>query len=88
MKLFFIAKFWIPLALVTTILSGLIFLSIQQNFRQNANDPQIQMAEDASVALDSGASPMDLVGPAKIDVGKSLAPFVIVYDVSGKVLAS
>jgi hypothetical protein len=49
--------------------------------------PQIQMAEDAADALAQGAVAESLL-PPHIDVGKSLAPFVIVYDDTGQVVAS
>ena len=88
MKFFFIAKFWVPLAFVTTILCGLIFLSVQQNLRMGANDPQIQMAEDGAVSLEESFKPQDIVGSKVIDIGKSLSPFVIVYNTSGTVTAS
>ena len=49
--------------------------------------PQIQMAEDAADALAQGAVAESLL-PPHIDVGKSLAPFVIVYSDTGAVASS
>jgi hypothetical protein len=44
-------KFWLPLAAAVTMLSGLVYIAVQQNMRIGANDPQIQLAEDAARAL-------------------------------------
>jgi hypothetical protein len=63
---------------------------VQQDIRQTANDPQISIAEDLSVALSSGdARPQDIVPPGQtVDISTSLDPYVIIYDASGTVLAS
>lgn len=74
---------WIPLAIVITGLSGLIYLTAQQSLRLSANDPQIQIAEDAAAALNNGATPADVTPKNSVDINKSLANFVIVYDQNG-----
>ena len=38
---------WLAIAAATTVVCGLVYLSVQQVMRQSANDPQIQIAEDA-----------------------------------------
>jgi hypothetical protein len=58
-------KVWFVLAVVTTVLSGLIYLAVQQSYRQSANDPQIQMAEDGAAALENG-SPIQILFPPKL----------------------
>ncbi len=83
-----ILKTLIPLAVVITLLAGLMYATVQQVLRMNANDPQIQMAEDVASALTVG-KPLDSVVPAaQIDIATSLAPYVVVYDASGKAIAS
>lgn len=78
---------WLPLALVTTFLSGLIYVAVQQDYRQTANDPQIQLSEDLAAKLDAGGAVP--TSPAeKVDIAKSLAPFMVVFDDSGHVLAA
>ena len=79
---------WICIYALVTGMIGFVSVSIQQNYRQNANDPQIQMAEDAAAALARGGTPQSVVASTPIDVGTSLSPATIVYDVSGKPLAS
>ena len=83
-----IIKVWLPFVVVITAFCALTYGTVQQAYRQGANDPQIQMARDAADALSDGASIDSFVPSAKVSVAKSLAPFYIVYDASGQVLAS
>jgi hypothetical protein len=53
-----------------------------------ANDPQIQMAEDAPSQLNAGMSMDSVVPSTKVEIFESLAPFLMVFDQSGKTLAS
>ncbi len=78
----------IPFAVITMIFFT-IYGAIQQSIRQDANNPQIQMAEDASVALSRGDVPASVVPrTALIDLRWSLDPFIMVTDGSGLVLES
>ena len=87
-KLQNILRQWLPLALVIVAMGGMVYIEAQQAYRMNANDPQIQMAEDGAAAL-AQETALDVVAPpAKIDVASSLAPFVMVFDDAGNVLAS
>ena len=83
-----ILKTLIPLAVIITLLSGLLYATVQQVLRMNANDPQIQMAEDAATALANGKPISSIVPNAQIDIATSLAPYIIVFDNSGKAIAS
>lgn len=81
-------KIWLPFVVVISAFCALAYASVQQAYRQGANDPQIQMAEDAANALVDGQS-MDAIMPApKVSVAKSLAPFLIAYDSAGSVIGS
>ena len=60
----------------------------QHLLRSGANDPQIQLAADAAILLESGTAPSVAVTDANVDVARSLAPFVIAYDDQGRPLAS
>ena len=83
-----IFKQWLPLAVLTTAVCGLVYLAVQQALRQGANDPQIQLAEDAAAALAGGAAPAAAVPAGRVDVSRSLAAFVMVFDDKCQVLAS
>jgi len=83
-----IIKKWLPLTVMTAGLGVLVYAAVQQSLRQGANDPQIQMAEDAAARLNSGASPEAVVPAGSVEIATSLAPFLVVFDDSGRVLAS
>lgn len=78
---------FISLAVAVTLICGLIYAVVQQNYRQSANDPQVQISEDYARSIKAGKEASQ-VPKTTVDIEKSLAPFVIVYDASGKVTAT
>ncbi len=81
-------KAWFPLAVLATFVAGTICMVTHQVLRQSANDPQIQMAEDWVDQIVGGTNPNRLnLGPF-IDPARSLAPFGIVYNQDGNIIAS
>ena len=83
-----VIKVWLPFAVTITAFAMLVYATVQQSYRQNANDPQIQMAQDGADFLANGGSVDELIPSNKVSVSKSLAPFLIVYDRSGTEVAS
>jgi hypothetical protein len=83
-----ILKQWLPLVVVVTALCGLVYVTVQQAFRHIANDPQIQMAEDAVQFLNNGVSAESVLPANQIDVALSGSPFIIIFDNAGSPLAS
>jgi hypothetical protein len=79
---------FLPSLVIATTLSGLVYVVAQQELRMAANDPQEQLAREAAIRLDGGAAPATVVGPTTVDVAAGLAPFVVVYDPAGNVLAT
>jgi hypothetical protein len=79
---------WLPTVVASTLLAGLVYAAVQQNYRQSADDPQTQIARDAADRLSSGASPEQVVGTGRVDLSSSLAPFTIVYDGAGNPVAA
>jgi len=79
---------WLPPAFLTTALSALVYLAAQQVGRQLANDPQIQLARDAAIALATGRPVESVVPTPDVNYGRSLAPFLMVLDDAGTVVAS
>ena len=81
---------WLPFAAVITFACMLGYLLVQQDLRQNANDPQVQIAEDISQAINSGSvSPMQIIPPGQtVDIATSLDPYIMIFDSTGKVIAS
>jgi len=76
---------WIPLAIAITCLAGLIYLTIQQDMRIGANDPQIQLAEDLAASLNSGVKMPAFI--SSIEISQSLAPFIMVFDTKGNLIS-
>ncbi len=83
-----IIKYWLLMAVIVTGISGLIYTAVQQDLRQSANDPQIQMAEDTATKLAAGQQIQNVVPAEKVDIATSLAPYIIVFDATGKPVAS
>jgi len=79
---------FLPLAVLATLLSGLVAVVAQQGLRTGADSPELQLAEDAAVALDAGAAPAAVTGGVAVDMARSLAPFVVGFDTAGHVLAT
>ena len=81
MKIFLPASiFWFPLAIAHTLISGIIYLAGQLIYRQEASDPQYQMAEDAADAITRGAHPQSVVLEPTVDLNSNLSPYLIVCD--------
>jgi len=87
-KIWNILRHWLPLAAMTTGLCALVYLVGQQVLRQTANDPQIQMAQDTAYALSQGVTPHSVLPSAQVDISRSLAPFLILYNDAGEMIGS
>jgi hypothetical protein len=74
---------WLPLGFAITMLVAFTYLSFQQSGRQMANDPQIQMAEDAARALENGSDAISIVPNKTLELRESIAPFIMVFDAQG-----
>ena len=79
---------WVPIAVAVTGVCGIVYAAVQQDLRQGANDPQIQMAEDAARRLDAGAAPGGVLPAESIDMSESLRPYLMVFDRSSRLVAS
>jgi hypothetical protein len=83
---FRIVRAWLPVAIVLSAACGLAYVGVQQSLRLGANDPQVQIAEDAVAQLDAGDAETDVVPLDIVNISASLAPFVIVYDARNEVI--
>lgn len=81
-------KIWIIGAIVITFIFGSFYTIGQQILRMDANDPQIQVAQDAAKVLGTGIPPASLVPADSTDMAQSLSPFIMVFDESGKSVAT
>ena len=77
------------LAGIATGVALALYAIPQHVLRSGLNDPQIQMASDLAVRLEQGATPAEAVpAGSPVEMTRSLAPFVIVYDDQGHPVAS
>ena len=83
-----IFKYWFIIGIIVTGFSGLLYVAVQQDLRHGADDPQIQMAEDAAGKLAAGRQFPEVVPTEQVDIAQSLAPYVIVFDATGNPIAS
>jgi hypothetical protein len=88
MKILSYFKFWFPTVTAATIICAFVYIAVQQDLRQSANDPQIQIAEDTADILSSGALPQSAVPASKTDIASSLATYVVIADSQGQAITS
>ena len=78
-----------PIIVAGTVILIVAYAAVQQDLRQSANDPQIELAEDAAAILSEGYPIDSLIGSVpKTDMSKSLSPFVMLIDASGNLIES
>jgi len=82
-------RLWLIPAAVTTLLCIFVNAAVQHDFRSSGNDPQVQLAEDGASSLENGKAVAAFNGGADaVDIARSLAPWVAVYDAAGHPLSS
>ena len=81
-------QIWLLIAIIVSGLTGLLYATVQQVLRSGADDPQIQMAEDAATTLGNGGALQSVMPAGNVDIATSLAPYIVVFDASGKPVAS
>jgi hypothetical protein len=82
------AVLWVPLAAAVTGISGVVYAADLNGLRSSANDPQIQMVEEAVASLNAGASPKSVVPSTTVDMSTSLRPYLILFDGAHRPVAS
>jgi len=78
----------LPLLTVVTLLWMILYFTMQRTIRSYANRPQNQISADLARGLELGKPLEGLVPPGKVDLLKSEAVYVIIYDNEMKPLAS
>ena len=86
-----INKFSLPVYLLSagiiTCILAVIYGAVQQNYRVNANDPQIQIAREIDTKIRQG-KPVDNFFADTIDIAQSLSPVAVLYDNTGRPIRS
>ncbi|HUD19353.1 MAG TPA: hypothetical protein VMR81_02850 [Patescibacteria group bacterium] len=73
---------------IMSVLVSLPYFLVQQDLRQSANDPQIQMAEDLARHLSKGQAVSAISFPESVNMSEDLGVFVSIYDGKGQSVAS
>lgn len=79
--------YWLSLIFIVTFACGLAYVVMHQNYRQSANDPQIQIAQDAMYGLVGGVTPDKMIPVNKVEIGNRVSPFVMIFDANKNYLA-
>lgn len=79
---------WFPAAAVVIVSAVSLYVVAQHIQRTTANDPQYELARDAAADLILGEEPALVVTGVPVDITQSLAPFTVIYDTEGDVLAT
>ena len=77
---------WVGAAAIIFVIFGTIYGVVQQAQRNEADMPQIQIAQDVAEKLNQGRTP-DSQTAWQVNMNKSLATFVIIYDKSGHIVS-
>lgn len=75
---------FLVLAVIITAFCGLIYITVQQNYRLSANDPQIYISEYTANMLANKGDVTTILPPEQADLSRSLATFIIVYNDNGE----
>jgi hypothetical protein len=80
---------WLMLAGIIVAFYLSLYAVVHQINRSLADEPQVQLAEDLAYEIDNGISNVeDFEAINKVEISRSLAPYVIIYDIAGNVRAS
>lgn len=71
------------LLLIVTVLCGLIYVTVQQAHRANADDPQLQIASDIRDAIEDSRPVTAVMSSDSIDIARSLSAFKILLNKNG-----
>jgi hypothetical protein len=80
--------FWLTIMFLVTLTCSLVYLVTQQTVRLGANEQPTQLAMDTAIKLENGQSASGAVPAEKVDLSKSLSPFVMVYDINKNLIAT
>jgi hypothetical protein len=76
------------MAAATTGLAVIVYGAVQQDLRLTADDPQVALAQRTAAQLDAGTPAAAVLPAERVDLARSLDPFVLVFDANGHMLAS
>jgi hypothetical protein len=80
-----IIKTWMISFVFTTLVSGVVYIVVQQNYRHAADEPQISMVHDLALDLNQGKL---FTASKSIDLSTYQSPFTMIFDKNGNVVTS
>jgi hypothetical protein len=80
---------WLPFVIIIVIFSGLAYGTVQQVYRQSANDQLFQVVENITNNINQG-QPISQIVPAQgvTDLASTILPFALVYDATSTEIGS
>lgn len=75
----------LPLAVIGAIIIAIGYINDQQTLRQLANDPQIYLAQDASLRVLAGGKPGGFANAIPIE--SDTAPYILFFNATGTAIA-
>ena len=73
---------------LVTFTSSIVYLVTQQTLRLGADGQPLQLATDTALKLEKGQRADLAVSTDKVDISKSLSPFVMVFDTNKNLLST
>lgn len=80
--------YWMVAMIFISFTCATVYLVDQQLMRQGANEEPLRLAQDTILNLEKGQTIKSAVPADKVDISKSLSPFVMVYDADKKLVAA
>lgn len=80
--------YWIVAMIFISFSCATVYLADQQMLRQGANEEPLRLAQDTVLSLEKGQTIKSAVPADKVDISKSLSPFVMVFDTDKKLVAT
>ncbi len=75
-------------AIIATVLTGLIYVSVQQAYRMGANDPQLQVARHIAYKISANRPVTNMAYNDTVNLLQSLATFIQVYNANHVLITS
>lgn len=79
--------FFLPLAVVLSLVLGICYINEQQLLRLAANEPQIWTAKDAALRIENGEASDSVIPQTTVVLENDPAPYMEVFDSSGAPLS-
>jgi len=80
-----VLKCWLPLFIIITFLSGMVYVVAQQGIRLGADDQPAQASQYMAAQVSQGHT-LNFDGDPTIDIATDLATYTMIFDGNGKLV--